>query len=476
MPSKLITNTFFYALGVALPQAAMFILLPIYTRYLSPSDYGVLSNIQAINSVLVILFTLSIHKAITRMYFDIGAEQKKKDYLGTVFIGLTACTIIMTGVCFLFSGLLGSVYKSIEFYPYLALGIGSSAITTLFLVAKKGYFVKEKANIFVLLSLLEFITKNVFIIFFVVVYERGPVGYLYANLFASLLLLPFFLFLTVKQVNITFDISLFMKSLRFSLPFLPTLLSAWVMNLSDRIFIERFFNTHEVGVYSLAYNLSMVIAIVISSFYQAYNPYYYKVAAKHPKPEAINRIERTNTVFVLLTVVTCSLVALFAKEVIYLIFDDRYREAYKIVPIICLSYVFGQSVGVFNLAIKQEKKTVFFMYAAFIGALVNIALNFILVRNFGAYGAAWATVFTFMLLYLVTKQFAKKCFYASFRRTIVYSLFLLLLLGNVLFYVLDLDPKLSVPIKTIFIFAIVGYTYYKFKQDIRLLFKYRSEK
>ena len=76
---KLAKNTLLYSLGTLLPQVAAFLLLPIYLKFLSPSDYGILNSVQVISSILVIIYTLSIDKAIYRLYFDFKTEKLKKD-------------------------------------------------------------------------------------------------------------------------------------------------------------------------------------------------------------------------------------------------------------------------------------------------------------------------------------------------------------------------------------------------------------
>ena len=153
---KLAKNTLLYTIGTLLPQVAAFILLPIYTRFLSPSDYGVLNSVQVISSVLAIIYTLSIDKAIYRLYFDFKTEKSKKDYLGTIFITVTLSVALITSLLFIFPGILGAVYKDITFYPYISLSVIASSLATFVIIPRSVYFVKEKANKFILISLAEF--------------------------------------------------------------------------------------------------------------------------------------------------------------------------------------------------------------------------------------------------------------------------------------------------------------------------------
>lgn len=436
---------------------------------MTPSDYGILNNVQVINSILVIVYTLALNRAIFRLYFDFKTEKEKKDFLGTIFIGVSISAIVITCTVFSLSDLIGNIYASIKFYPYMSLGILASAITTFFLIPKTAYFVKEKANVFVLLSIIEFLVRHTFILVCVVFLKKGVLGYLQGQLIGNLVLLPFFLFLTWKQVNFRFIKDLFFKSLLFSVPILPMLLSVWIMNLSDRIFIERYFNTHDVGIYSLGYKVAMLVAIFSDSFYKAYNPYYFKTAANNPRKKALMLLKKTNTVYLLIVVFFCTLIALFAKEGITILFDERYHEAYKIVGIVCLSYVFGKATGIFNLAIYQEKKTMFLMIANILGAIANIGLNFLLIQKYGAYGAAWATVITYFILYIITSYYAKKCFYASFNKFLVIPAFVVLLITYVLFYYSDINIINSLIIKSVIVVLIVVFFWLRFKNELKTI-------
>ena len=117
MGSKIIKNTSLYTLGNILPQAAGFILLPIYTRYLTPADYGIVSSMQVLSTILAVFFTLAIDRSIFRLYFDYKIEKAKRDYLGTITISLFFISISVLLLLFIFRGIVGQIFKSIELYP-----------------------------------------------------------------------------------------------------------------------------------------------------------------------------------------------------------------------------------------------------------------------------------------------------------------------------------------------------------------------
>ena len=463
---KLAKNTLLYSLGTLLPQVAAFLLLPIYLKFLSPSDYGILNSVQVISSILVIIYTLSIDKAIYRLYFDFKTEKLKKDFLGTIFISVSVSVILVTLVLFMFPKILGSIYKSINFYPYISLSVIASSLATFIIIPRSVYFVKEKANKVVLISLSEFFLRNIFIFIFVVYLSKGVEGYLYGQIIGSAILTPFFLYITSKQINFTFVKQYAISALKYSIPMLPALVSAWAMSTIDRVFIERYFDTQDVGIYSLGYKIAMLVTVITGAFYKAYNPYYFKLATTGVREEVLLQLKKTNTVYVLLVIVAGSMLALFSKEIIYMFFDPVYLKTYKVIMIVSLAFAISSFGGIFNLAIYQEKKTIFLMYTNLASCFVNIGLNFILISKYGILGAAWSTVITYFVLILLSFHYAKKCFYASFNSKIVSITFIVLTILNIAFYYLDFKFWTSLFLKSTIICVILFSIWFNFKSTI----------
>lgn len=468
---KLAKNSLLYSIGTLLPQVAAFVLLPIYLNYLSPSDYGILNSVQVISSILAIVYTLSIDKAIYRLYFDYKTEKSKKDFLGTIFIAVTVSVGFVTLILFIFPEILGSIYKNITFYPYMSLSVIASSLSTFAIVPRSVYFVQEKANKYILMSLSEFFLRNTFIFFFLVYLSKGVEGYLYGQILGSAILVPIFLYITSKQINFTFVKSYIISSLKYSIPMLPAFVSVWVISVIDRLFIERYFNTADVGIYSLGYKIAMLVSVVSGAFYKAYNPYYFKMATTGVREMVLIQLKKTNTIFVLLVIVTSSMIALFSKEVVYLFFDLEYHETYKIIAIVSLAFAISSFGGIFNLAIYQEKKTIFLMYINIAAAFVNIGFNFLFISKYGVIGAAWATVITYFIVVLMSYYYAKKCFYASFNSKIITPSFVLLILINVFFYYFDLEFWNAFILKLMVILVILSLIWLKFNKMIIAVLK-----
>lgn len=471
MSSKLIKNTSIYTLGNILPQAAGFILLPIYTRYLTPADYGIVSSMYVLQTVLIVIFTLAIDRSIYRLYFDHKIEKAKRDYLGTITISLFLISSTILLILFISSSLVGKIFKSIDFFPYYVYAILTSFFSIFSIIPKIYFQVNEKAGKFVVISILQFLLSSGFVLWFIIGKQAGAAGMLKGRMFANIVILPIFIYISYRTINFSFKLRILKDSLSFSLPMIPSLLSAWILNLSDRIFIERYFNLHDVGIYSLGYKIAGLILIFTGAFYKAYNPVFYKLANSEKQTVAKKKLFNYNNAYIIVILIAAFFISIFSKEAIQFLLDPKYFGAYKIVPIIALAYFIGQTSGLSNLSIYQEKKTLQMMYMFLGTAILNIILNFLLVPKFGAYGAAYATVLSFAFFFVIKYLYAKKCYFIPFQWRQIAMVFVPLFAIVLLFrYALNMDIYLSLFIKILMCGVIGLFFMKKYYHQIRAIF------
>lgn len=470
MSSKIIKNTSIYTLGNILPQAAGFFLLPIYTRYLTPADYGIVSSMQVLSTILAVFFTMAIERSIYRLYFDYKTEKSKRDYLGTITISLFLISTSVLLLLFIFRGIVSQIYKSIEFYPYYVYAILTSFFLIFSLIPKIYFQINEKAKKFVVISILQFLLSSGFVLWFIIGQRAGPSGMLKGRMFANIVILPIFIYILYRTINFSFKLRILKNSLSFSLPMIPSLLSAWILNLSDRIFIERYFNLHDVGIYSLGYKIAGLILIFTGAFYMAYNPVFYKLANSEKQMVAKKKLFNYNNAYIIVILIAAFFISIFSKEAIQFLLDPKYLGAYKIVPIIALAYFIGQISGLSNLSIYQEKKTLQMMYMSLGTAILNIILNFLLVPKFGAYGAAYATVLSFAFFFGIKYLYAKKCYFIpiNWRHIIPLTCFLIFIF-ILINYILNFDVITSLIVKLVFVSGMMLYFIKKYYKQIKVI-------
>jgi len=411
MPS-LLKNTSIYTIGFLLPQVVGFLLLPIMSRYLSPEDFGIISSMEVLVFILSVFIILNLDQAAYRLYFDTNDDENRREMLGSLFVASGGTALIFLCITFLLRPLLQQVFESIPFSPFYVYAILACFFSSFSLIPRRFLQMSEKAKKFLWLSLSLFVIQTGLILWFVIVRNQGAEGQLKANLITALLFFPVYIVMGHKYFRWHFNVKVFQTAVRFAWPFIPTLLLTWVLDLSDRIFIERYSDLQELGIYAMGYKLSMILPFITYAFMTAYTPVFYRLANSEDQTTARNQLMHYSSLTAAGYLLITFLVALFAYEVVVLMLDERYSRAYEIVRIIIFSQFFvGIQRVTSGFCLMQSKKTKEIMYMGFVVALINIGLNFSLIPPFGIYGAAIATVLSFAILTVIQYQYSKRWFF-----------------------------------------------------------------
>jgi len=188
----IVKNTFVYAIGNIIPKATGFILLPIYTLYLTPSDYGIIGSLGALAPILVVLFSFAFEASIFRLSHDYDTEEKKEIFFGTMFISTTTISFTFLLLLFIFHNYVDKIYISISFNPFFIYVIITIFIANFFELPNRYLMIKDKTLQYVSLQLFQYIISTGLTLWFVVHSNEGPAGFLKARMIATIILLPFF--------------------------------------------------------------------------------------------------------------------------------------------------------------------------------------------------------------------------------------------------------------------------------------------
>ncbi|WP_300099003.1 lipopolysaccharide biosynthesis protein [Methanosarcina sp.] len=398
---RLAKNSLGFAIGTILTQAIGFFLLPIYTRYLTPADYGILSIASVVSSVLVIFLIFGQGGAIGRFYYDYHHDSTKlRDYLSTIC--LSVCLIsfaICVILCLLGDSFFSIVLSDIPFNPYLILVIWSAFLGVPLNFALILLQVRERAHTYSVINVAKFLISTILIIFFVVMQREGALGSLKGQFVCSIIFFFVALSYLKKDITIKFDRNKFKESFYFGLPLIPHMLAGWITSLIDRLFLSWYWNLSIVGLYSLGYQIGSILSLITTAINFAWVPFFLS--------KATDEGEKAKHTFSILTTYYMALIgfigvgiALFAKDVIHLMTVPAYYEASQVVPFIVLAFVLN---GMYYMVVNQIfllKKTKYLAITTFLGALINIGLNFLLIPEYGMIGAAAATAMTYLFTFI----------------------------------------------------------------------------
>lgn len=395
MNRRVLGNAMLYSLGEILPKALRIFLLPVFTRYLLPEEYGILAYTSSVMAFLFAVSTLSLNTYVIRFYFDFDPkdEASRRKLIGNVFVFLLIFNALLTGVGVLVGPwLLGTFDVSIPFYPYFLMALGTNFFNVIAVIPLAAYRIKKQAGRFVTLSVSQAILQTLTSLILVVGFGTGLMGMYWGALVVSGAFTGIYFYVIYRHGTYTLDLRQIAQGLAFSLPIIPATLSHLVIDMVDRIMLEAHVSLDRLGLYSVAYTLGFGMTVVIQGGYRAFEPELFQHFGQPRFPVIYDRIKR---VFLFAVMASGAALALFSPEVVALMTAPKFHEADVIVPVVVLAAVLRAVGLMFSILLVAKKKTFLSTLIIVIGAVVNVLANLVLIPRMGIMGAAWSTVLAF---------------------------------------------------------------------------------
>ena len=398
-----------FFIGTILTQAIGFFLLPIYTRYLTPADYGIISIASVIASILSIVYIFGMRGAIGRFYFDYYHDKNElREYISTICITVFSVSFVLTLLLYLWGDAIFSVVTpEIPFYPYLTLVIWTTFLSIPLNFAFILLQTRERSLIYSLINVVKFLLASAAIIIFVVLFQEGALGSLKGQLIATAVFCFVGLALLRKDIGLSFSQKKLRESLSFGLPMIPHELAGWTSSLIDRILLASYTTLTTVGLYSLGYTFGSILSLVTTSINFAWVPFFFSTAKEKGK-EAGPIFARLTSFYVIFLLFMALGIALFSENLIILLTTPEFYGAARIVPFIVLVFVFD---GMYYMVVNQlffVKKTGFVSFSTLTAALLNVGLNVLLIPRYGMAGAAMAAVMSYAYSFVLVFYFSQK--------------------------------------------------------------------
>jgi O-antigen/teichoic acid export membrane protein len=397
-----------YASGDILTKGVGLLLLPLYTAYLMPSDYGILAVANVVTAVAGIVLTLGLNGSALKFYYDLKGDERRGFY-GSLWLFLVLVPgVILILMEFSANSLFNAFFTKVPYSPYMRLALWTAYFTVAFTILPKELFrAAGKAIGFTMLNVGQFTLAAGFTIWLVVVLRQGAAGALWASLISVVGIGIVSSMLLWNTVHFTFDLRLLKRALVYSLPLLPHFLSHWILNGSDRIILERYAPLSEVGVYTVGYQIGSAMMMFTVAGNNSLIPLFGRLDVTNHKD--VEKLMRIVTYYILGLTIIGLCISLFSPEILYLMTPSDYHHAAIVVPWVVLGCLFMAlycpAVDVLNLVVGDTRKVVICTVGA---ALVNVGLNLWLIPKYGAIAAAVTTAIAYMLLGTGIFAFAHK--------------------------------------------------------------------
>ncbi|MCC6133385.1 MAG: oligosaccharide flippase family protein [Acidobacteria bacterium] len=379
-----------YGLGSFIPQLVGFLLIPVYTRFLTPEDYGKADVVAALGAVLVIIFRLGISGAVTRYYFEHREGEPLSRYLSTVAWFLVASTAVCaTGITIAGPATFNVIAPGVPFFPLGIMGIWTAAFGVLPDLMRRLLQAMERSREHMLLTFLEFTITVGGTLAMVVGLRMGVTGVVLAPFLASVVMTLVSLRFMSRYWKWRFDESALRSSLAYGAPMLPHHLAAWITGLASRLFVNGLANASEAGVFGIATRFTSPLTMTFTAMNAAWIPIYFGLRKSGSKGDEVGRLHESLFLFVTGTSVAA---ALLGRDAALLVLPPSFHAGAALIPVMALTACIR---GFYLIAVAEiffVKTTWWVSAATFLGSLVTVAGNLWLVPRWGATGSSWAMV------------------------------------------------------------------------------------
>ena len=461
-------QTVFYGLSSVVARVLNFLLVPLYTFIFLPEQYGIISEMYAYAVFIMILSTLSIETAFFKFSND-ARDKKTISSTASTLLLISSSILIFIAVFFteIISELIGGTgstnYNNYVFYFLLII-----SIDTLCVIPFAQLRLKERAAHFASIKTLNIIINIGFNLFFHLYLKETKIDYVFiSNLLASGLT---FLILTPTIDNFSLNIKVSRKILKYSYPLIIGGMAYAVNETADKILIKYLCNENplkQLGIYSACYKLSIFMILFIQSYRLAAEPLFFNYQTKLNAKKIYAQLMK---VFVIIAMFLFLIIVLNLDYLKFFISNTSYHKGLFIVPIILLAHI---CLGIYyNLSLwyKLTNQTKYGAIISVLGCFITLFINILFMPIYGYITAAWATLFCYMTMMLVSYFLGKRKYPIPYELKSIVSYIVLALLIYFIKYNFDLsgiiNTTILVSIYIISIFYIEGW-YKKIKLIIK---------
>ncbi|MBQ7823406.1 MAG: oligosaccharide flippase family protein [Bacteroidaceae bacterium] len=403
--SNLIKNSTIYAIGDIAPRLLSFISFPILTQYLTPAEYGIVNYVNTVNIFLVIIGFLCLNTYYLVYYYRMGNETEQKKLLGNISIFVVGINLFLSLLLFVVGPyLFTQIGSNVDFYPYMAIGLITNLFNIVGVLPCALFRLQERPLPLTVLNVLKGVSIFGLTLWLVVGYQFKAEGILLANMVVTIIFGIIFAYITVKNMIWHFDWGQIKKALIFSLPLVPGALSYNLVSMSDRILIDKYLNLSDLGIYSTASTLALILNIVSYGAYKAFEPYFFKIYGTLQFTEQFTKVR--NVYFFVIISGALGL-ALFAKEFFQIFSAEKFHIAYYYVPMILIGVVASSMSMLYGTIITAREKTKISSAISICGGLASVCLNIILLPRLGIVAACITSAFTLCSMLLAYIYFSK---------------------------------------------------------------------
>lgn len=378
------------------------LMIPVYTRLLTPKDYGIIEILTISGAILAIFLNVEVHQAVARFYPDAPTSDQKKLIVSTALLFIVSSYVVFNLIALFVLKQISEILLEDSIYSQLVLyAIWAFTLNAVFnfLQNQLAWQLKSKYNAYSAVTYT--VLTAILTVFFLKYFKMGVSSVFLAQVIAALVGITMSFRFAQSSYGFEFDMPALKSLLKFSMPLVPATLTVYGMLYVDRYIINHYLSLNEVGLYSVAYKFASVLGLMTTGVQTALTPLIYTYYMEKDTPYRIATLFRYFCIVVLLIM---TIVSVFSREFLMILTNESYYNASSLIPFLLVSFFFTSIIN-FTPGIFIRKRTMLIVYINIATFMLNLIGNLVFVKIYGAIGSAFATMLSsisyFVIYYLI---------------------------------------------------------------------------
>lgn len=406
--SYLAKNILLFSISGFVPKILSFILIPLYTSYLTTAEYGISDLITTTVYLLLPVFTLDIQDAVMRFALDDKYDKKdvfstaiRIDIIGTVLVCIGTMAISFLNISGIDNGYL----------TFFVIMYFTSALSNTVSLFCRGI---DKVNVMVVGSILNSVITLSSNILFLAVFHWGLTGYLIANSLGSVVALAWCFIGAKLHQYMKFNVPKSVRTdmVQFSFPLIFSVIAWWINSASDRYILIWMSGVAVSGLYAISYKIPSILSIFQNVFAQAWS---ISAVKEFDRNDSNGFICGMYNMMNFAMIIICSGIMIVNIPIAKILYSNDFFAAWEYVPPLLVSVVFNAMALFIGSIFTAVKDTKTLSTSTILGAFINTACNIILIYFFGAYGAALATMIGYATVLIMRHFILRKHIHMNIR-------------------------------------------------------------
>lgn len=367
----LIKESVVYGIGITANRFVGFLLLPLYTRLLTPAAYGLLDLLNTTGVLLFIVAELQIISGVARGYYEAKAEGRVRILIGTavvLYIRNTALWTVAGFVVFYFWGYrFGGAVGWEHAVPVILILLPSQLFSLLQIILR----FEAQAKKFLVFSVLDVVTSAVLSIGAVVLLDWGVAGVLWGLFASKVIWSAALLYLRRGYFAWQYDGRYAREVLGYGLPLVPSVLTKWGQNYANRYILVLWLSLTDVGLFSVAIRLASLVAMIDTAFRLAWDPYAVRMFREENSEPNFARVLGLYLVGMF---TICTVLAVFGTLLVRMMSGEAYLGAGPLVGFLAFGLLWNGATNLLGAGNGWERRTYWNALGFAVGGVLNLSL------------------------------------------------------------------------------------------------------